>query len=436
MSELERNTGSGAPDEPLPRISSGIAGLDDVLCGGFVRNGIYIVQGLPGAGKTIFGNQICYTQAATGAAALYVTLLSETYDRMMLNIRRMRFFRPECIAHQLNYISAFRVLEEDGLHGLLNLLRREIVARRPSVLVIDGLLATEHIATSQLELKKFVHELQMQAATGDCTMFLLTSGQSATVSPEHTMVDGMIEFGDQQFGWRAEREILVRKFRGSGYLRGWHAARIDNDGISVFPRIESMFSRPIPNKPASFRRVSTGVAGLDEMLGGGLPEASTTLVLGPTGSGKTAFGLHFLAGSSDDAPGLMVGFYEAPGHLVARAELLALGLAAATRGGAVEMQWSPEAEGHMDEVALRLLDNVRRRGVRRVVIDGLLGFRNLTPYRDRLPSFIQCAMQRVAGAGRDGDVHDGGDRNGWQRGAGAGHLVDADRRESHPASLC
>jgi circadian clock protein KaiC len=382
-------------DAELPRMPSGIPGLDDVLGGGFVRNGIYIVQGLPGAGKTIFGNQVCYAQVAAGERALYITLLSETYDRMLLHIRGMSFFQPQRIAHELNYISAFRVLEQEGLHGLLTLARREIAARRPSVLVIDGLVAAEHLAPSELELKKFVHELQTQAATSDCTMFLLTSAGDATVSPEHTMVDGMIELADQQYQWRSERELNVRKFRGSGYLRGRHSMRIDSEGITVFPRIESLLARPAPGRLPSGERTSAGVPGLDEMLGGGVPRASTTLVLGPTGSGKTTFGLHFLSASERKEPALMVGFYESPDDLAGRAEMLAPELAAKLHDGTVEILWFPEAEDHVDRIALELFANVRRRGVRRLFLDGLHGFRTLTPYRERLPSFVRALCNEL-----------------------------------------
>ena len=209
------------------------------------------------------------------------------------------------------------------------------------------------------------------------------------------MVDGMIELVDRQYDWRAEREISVRKFRGSGYLRGRHSMRIDDDGISVYPRIEALLDRPLPIKPASGGRVSLGIAGLDDMLGGGVAQASTTLVLGPTGSGKTSFGLHFLGTASAAAPGLMVGFYELPETLQARAERLVPALARGFREGWVEMQWESAAEGHLDRVALDLLDNVRRRGVRRLLLDGLLGLRGLTPYQERLPAFTRALGQAL-----------------------------------------
>src|ERR1700749_3181115 len=115
------------PDRPiLKRIATGVPGLDTVLRGGFLRGGIFIVQGSPGAGKTILGNQICFHHVASGGRALYVTLLAENHARMLLHIGQLGFFEEAAIPDRLYYISAFSVLEEAGLTGPLDLLRREI----------------------------------------------------------------------------------------------------------------------------------------------------------------------------------------------------------------------------------------------------------------------------------------------------------------------
>ncbi len=135
---------SGRPR--LKRIPSGVPGLDTVLRGGFLRGGIFIVQGSPGAGKTILGNQICFHHAAKGGRALYVTLLAENHARMLLHIGQLGFFEEAIIPDRLYYISAFRVLEQEGLPAVLNLLRREVQARGASLLVLDGLSAIEETA--------------------------------------------------------------------------------------------------------------------------------------------------------------------------------------------------------------------------------------------------------------------------------------------------
>ena len=226
----------------LKRIPTGVPGLDTILRGGFLRGGIFIVQGSPGAGKTILGNQICFNHVARGGRALYVTLLAENHARMLLHIGQLGFFEEAVIPDRLYYISAFRVLEQEGLPAVLNLLRREVQARGASLLVLDGLSAIEETAASGREFKKFIHELQAQAAISDCAMLLLTG--VSQISAEHTLVDGIIELQTKLYGRRAERGLQVHKLRGSGNLRGEHSFRITDDGIVVYPRTEALLAHP------------------------------------------------------------------------------------------------------------------------------------------------------------------------------------------------
>jgi len=390
---------SGFAQHP-ERLGSGVAGLDTVLLGGFVKNGLYIIQGAPGAGKTILGNQICYRHAADGGRALYVTLLSEQHERLLANLEQMIFFDPAKIAHEISYVSAFQLLERDGLAGLLTLLRREIVAHAASLLVLDGLVAAEAYASTHLELKKFVHELQTLAAAAECTMFLLTSSgataDASDIRPEHTMVDGIISLHDTEHGWRGERDVVVRKFRGSDHLRGRHALCITANGIMVWPRTESL---PLPEarrvRDPAAPRLSSGVAGLDEMIGGGLPSASSTVVLGPVGAGKTALGLQFLAGCTQEQRGIWLGFYETPERLLARAREMAPALPELVQSGAVQVHWHGGAEGLIDRVAFDLLQSVQTQRATRVVIDGLLGFEDMTVQPTRIPGFYKALTDQL-----------------------------------------
>lgn len=222
------------------RVSSGIAGLDIVLGGGFMRGGIYIIQGDPGAGKTIFTNQICFHHVAPGkgGCALFVTLLAENHARMLSNMRSLAFFDDSKIPDRLAYLSAFRELREEGFAGVTGLLRREIQRRRCSMLVIDGVVSPQTGGDADQAFKEFVHNLQEIALATDCTMFMTGNVGEGGVSPEQTMVDGLIRLKDRDYGWRAESDLQVLKFRGSAYLRGRHAYVITDEGLRVYPRIE------------------------------------------------------------------------------------------------------------------------------------------------------------------------------------------------------
>lgn len=379
----------------LQRLSSGVPGLDQVLGGGFFQSGVYIVHGLPGSGKTILANQLCYHQAAQGGRAVYVTLLAESHSRMLQHIHTLSFFDESAIPDQVSYLSAFNVLEADGLKGLMTVLRQEMRSRSANVLVLDGLVAAAEAAPSDKELKKFIHELQTSAVFHGCTVFLLTSGTPQRISAEHTMVDGILELEERLYEARSERSIQVRKFRGAASLRGKHPLRISDDGLLVFPRIESMFAQP-PEVRGEQGALSTGVPSLDAMIEvGGLPACSSTVVVGSTGTGKTTLGLHFLSRCTREEPGLLFGFFESPSRLMAKARKMGLNLDTLQANGALTVAWASQAEHVLDEFGHRLLDTVQRQGIKRVVIDGLSGFFESAVHPERVTRYFSCLANEL-----------------------------------------
>jgi len=380
---------------PVERISSSIPGLDLILGGGFFRNGVYIIQGLPGCGKTIFANQICYGHVAGGGSAVYVTLLAESHSRMIQHLSTLSFFDVHAFPDKLSYISAFPDLESGGLKGLVTVLRREIRTRKIGVLVLDGLVAASEAAPSDLDLKKFVQELQSIAVLSDCTVLMLTSGSVHRLHAEHTMVDGLIELEDKLYQERSERAIQVVKFRGAGPIPGRHAFRIGNDGIRIFPRTEAIHGGPVTDG-ASPGVTTSGSAGIDALLrAGGVPRASASVVIGSTGTGKTTMGVQFIHASSAAEPGLHLGFFESPDRLRIKARSLGLPLEALISAGHVELMWAAPGEALLDELADRLLAAVARRGVRRLVIDGLSGFVESALYPDRLNRFFSALTNEL-----------------------------------------
>jgi circadian clock protein KaiC len=381
---------------PIERVPTGISGLDSVLRGGFLKAGIYIVRGDPGTGKTILGNQFCFNHVAAGHHAVYVTLLAETHDRMLQHMRTMSFFEPSRIPDSLYYVNGFRVLEEDGIKGFIDLLRREIRTHNATLLVLDGLVATEESSGSDRDFRKFIHELQAHIAIEGCTALLLTNGRRNDYHPEHTMVDGVIELRDVLFGMQAERELEVRKLRGTDALRGRHSFRITEAGIVVYPRIEVRLARPSADDRWPDQRCATGVNQLDSMLGGGIPRATATLVLGASGAGKTSLGLHFLSQSSAQEPGLLFGFYEMPLRLRLKAAHIGIKLDVLIEQGHLEILWHPPTEDVLDALGNRLLEGVRRRGVKLLVIDGLLGFQEIAADRPhRISRFLTALANEL-----------------------------------------
>lgn len=311
---------------------------------------------------------------------------------MLQHVSRLGFFDPAAMPDRFAYVSGFRTLEEAGLPGLLALLRREVGARRATLLIVDGLVAVEDTSQEDLAIRKFVHELQVQAAAQGCLALLLMNGSRNAHYPEHTMVDGIIRLDDEAAGEDRQRALEVLKFRGSAFLRGRHAYRITADGIALYPRLEALLAGA---RAAKVRRdrVSLGVPALDAMLGGGVPPDSATLLLGAPGSGKTTLGMHFVALSGEREPGLYFGFYETPAEILANAAVIGCDLRGLQERGHLEIQWQPAAEQILDDLGARLLEAVRRRGVRRVFLDGAGALMQTAAHRDRVSPFM-AALSR------------------------------------------
>lgn len=358
-------------EEPARRVSTGSSGLDTILNGGWIHGGTYMVTGSPGTGKTILGNQLCFSHVAGGGRAVFVTMLSESHGRMMTHLRHMHFFRRDVIGQALHYVSGYATLKSEGLDGLARLLYRSVREHEATVLVVDGLLAVQESAGSELAFREFLHSLGVHNALAGCTTLVLTNRQQNAADPQFAMVDGVLVLQLQLQGLKAVRTVEVTKLRGEPQLTGQHTFEINDTGLSVYPRLEALYARPPEDTPEPGRR-GFGLERLDEMMGGGVVPHSATLLFGPPGSGKTLLGLHFLeAGARQGEPGLYFGFMETGPRLVAKAAGVGLELRPWVDSGRLMLETRAAVEPLPDALAHELLGLVDRHRVRRLVIDGL-----------------------------------------------------------------
>jgi circadian clock protein KaiC len=381
---------------PLTRLPTGVPGLDTVLGGGLFRGGIYILTGTPGAGKTILGNQIASQFVrADNQHALYVTLLAETHGRMLAHLQTLSFFDAAAVGNALKYVNGFTAIEAEGLAGLLKLLRDGVRSHRAGLLVLDGMMTAGLLSKSQVDYKKFIHELQTWVSVLGCTVLFLTSTAAVdNTMPEQTMVDGIIELHVRIAGMRALRELRVSKFRASAFLEGAHPYRISSAGFSVFPRVEASFIARAPER-ASTQPISIGCPRLDEILGGGLQKGSTTVLVGSSGAGKTVLGLQFLAaGVAAGEKVLHFGFFETPPELMSKARRFGWNLEDTDGVKRFFSVWQPASEHVLDELAYRLLEAVRQSGATRLVIDGLVGFKEAA-YKERLSGLFASVSDQL-----------------------------------------
>lgn len=385
---------------PLPRVPTRVPGLDAIVGGGLLQAGVYILQGAPGAGKTILANQIAHLCAVEGGRVVYVTMLAESHARLLQHLRGFSYFDPAAVPDKVFYVSAFDALRNRGLPGVVDLLRKEMRARSADLLVLDGLVMAASAAESDQALKLFVSDIQAHAALTGCTTLLLTSDDAdRPVSAEQTMVDGIVLLREKAYGPRRERQLEVVKFRGSATLRGAHAFEIGPDGIQLYPRLEALQGRPSSDgiEPVG---VSTGVEGLDRMFDiGGFAKGSVTTVLGAPGAGKTTLALQYLAASGPGAKGLFFGFYESPLFLRKIARQLGLDRAGVLDSDAVEFIWHPYGENMLDRLAAQLLRRARELPATRVVIDGLGALVATPTFQERGAPFVAALMNGLRECG-------------------------------------
>lgn len=372
-----------APDH----IPTGVPGLDAVLKGGLLPRAVYIIQGGPGEGKTILANQICYARAERGERSLYVTLLAETHHRLLRHLRNMSFMDNQFAGTSVLYESAFDTLRTEGLEGILRYLTRNGRRQNASLIVIDGLFALEENAASERAFREFINDLSIYADVIGCTILLLTNSKRDSGSPEFTMVDGWLHLGSDEDKFRTYRYLQVRKFRGSDFIAGRHMSSITSDGYRVFPRLEAVTGE-LESAAMRDTRLTTGVKGLDAIIEGGIPYSSTTLLVGPTGVGKTTLGLSFICDCSEAEPGLVFGFYEDAHRLRRRASALGLELGELIDSGVVEVLHHTPTELLQDQLAEEILAAIRRRGVKRLFIDGIDAFKQAAVNEQRLGRFF------------------------------------------------
>ena len=385
---------------PNGRCPTGIAGLDQILEGGLLTGGVYIVQGPPGAGKTIMANQVCFHHASTGGQALYVTLLAESHSRMFAHLRRMAFFDEAAIPDRVYYVGGYSALESGGLDALVTLMRLSIQKHKATLLAVDGLISAHESSPTDLEFKKFLHEIQTLAEFTGCTVLLLTNAERASgFFPEHTIVDGVLHLTDEVSELRPLRHIRVLKLRGSAPVRGLHSVRISDKGFEVRPRIETLLPPRAVLQPRVHPdvRMGFGVSELDTMLRGGVRAGSVTMLLGSSGGGKTLLGMQFLSeGLKRGERVVYFGFFEQPEAILAKARRVGMGaLKEGVESGAAQLVWHRPVEGVIDELGESLLDTLRTQRADRLLIDGMQGFERAADFPERISHVYAAIAQEL-----------------------------------------
>jgi len=385
--------------EPAPRISSGNGEADRVLGGGFPANSINILMGEPGTGKTLFAEQLLFANANGGRPVLYLTTLSEPLSKVVTYLQLFPFYDEGKLGTAVLYDDIGDLLARSGVSALVPRIREAILEFRPGIIVIDSFKAIHDLSLSVPEMRRLISELAGLLSAYATTTFLVGEYREQDISsfPEFAVADGILEFARHKHSTRDERFLRVSKLRGSGYLEGLHGFRITPAGLEVYPRLVS------PSVPSGYsvavERVPTGVPGLDRLLGDGLWRGSTSLLAGPTGSGKTTIGLQFaLAGLAMGEPALYVNFQENPTQLARAIAALGGDVSELERQG-LHLLYASSVELQIDHLIVQMFAMIDRYGIQRVVLDAIGDLSLASAYVHRTHDYLYALVQRFAVAG-------------------------------------
>lgn len=372
---------------PTTRISTGIMGLDDILHGGFLRNGFYLLQGHPGAGKTTLTLQFLLHCVAQGDRALYITL-TETAEDLALTARshgwsldQVNICDLSASEENLKADAQYTIFHpaEIELGETTKTILSEVDRISPTVVVFDGLSEVRLLSRDALRYRRQMLTLKQYFAEKKITALVLDdrAATSIELQPE-SLVSGniVLEQETPEYG-TTRRRLRVTKFRGSDFRSGYHDYEIVTGGVVVHPRlVATEHHKEFVREP-----LASTIPGLDTMLKGGLDPGTTTLIMGPAGVGKSTIALQYVAAALQQGQRAAVyTFDEVLNTLFHRAEKLCRsGLREYAKQGALHVQQVDAAELTPGSFAEEIRRAVEEMGASVVVIDSLNGYMNSMP---------------------------------------------------------
>ncbi len=375
-----------APRAKPPPMRTGIWGLDDVLGGGFTPNRMYLVEGVPGSGKTTLGMQFLAAGAREGEQVLYVTLsesaeelrdIAESHDWTLSGITIRELIPSERSLEPDDQYTVFHPSEVE-LSETTKLLLADIETLKPVRVVFDSLSELRLLAGNALRYRRQILALKQFFAGRGCTVILLddltaTDRDLQVQSISHGVI-ALEQLAPEYGGER--RRLRVVKFRGKRFRGGYHDYTIRTGGLEVFPRLVASEHR----RDGAYERLSGGIPALDDLLGGGIEFGTSTLIVGAPGTGKSSLTAQFVSAAAKQGhKSAMFIFDESVPTLRARATGMGIELTDGMTSGMVTVQPVDPAELSPGEFAQRLRRAVECDGVKVIVIDSLNGYLNATP---------------------------------------------------------
>jgi circadian clock protein KaiC len=382
------------------KANLGVPGLDDITNGGLSRGRLFVLEGVPGTGKTTIAIQFLMSGAAAGEPSLYITL-SETDDELRAGARSHGWTLEGIELFEL--VPPESLLDEDQQQSLLyssDLELGETTRRifeafervKPKRVVVDSLSEIRLLAQSSLRYRRQILALKHYFARSGATVLMLDDLTSeAHDQTMHSVAHGVIRLEELSPEYGAERRRLrVTKYRGQRYRGGYHDFVIDTGGVRVFPRLVSAEHR------TAFKRdvLKSGSLALNALLGGGVERGSSVLIIGPAGTGKSLLTLTFVVGAIGRGENAaMFIFDEELGLLFERAKGLGIDLQALVDTGKLVIEQIDAAQLTPGELSQRVRHCVEEHKAMTVVIDSLNGYQAAMPEEQALVLHMHELLQ-------------------------------------------
>lgn len=374
-------------------VSTGNVGLDIILTGGLPANRLYLLEGAPGSGKTTLALQFLREGVRCGERTLYIAL-SETHDELAVVAQSHGWNIDDF--DLLEFDSAVNVLGDGSEQSILHpwemelgetiaLIQSEVERVNPSRVVFDSLSEMRLLAQDPLRYRRQMLALKQFFSGRDATVILvddMSSGDTGADAHLQTLCHAVITLQrlTLDFG-AARRRLQVQKLRGVDFIAGYHDFAIHKGGLAIWPRLIASSHHAEFNGETA----PSGVAELDNLLGGGPLRGTSTLITGPAGSGKSTIAMQYLdAACRRGEACTLYEFDERIGTLMTRARAFNLDLEQHVKNGRLVIEQIDPAELSPGEFAWRVREQVAERNARLIVIDSLNGYMAAMPQEQQL----------------------------------------------------